>query len=86
MVLTNTILKCGICGEFLDFNINTLETKPIVLNPSSEIKIGVNKDWYTYVMLPCYCQYDNKQIFKYYLTAEAYFELIRLLDIRRLMK
>ncbi|KKL88217.1 hypothetical protein LCGC14_1926960, partial [marine sediment metagenome] len=80
--MENTILKCGICGEFLNFNMNTLETHPVTKNPSSEIKIGIDKDWYIYVVFTCFCQYDNEKIFKYYLTAEAYYELIRLLNKR----
>ncbi|HEC40680.1 MAG TPA: hypothetical protein ENI29_20730 [bacterium] len=78
----NNILHCGECGKPLDFNINTLETHPIVKNPSSSIKIGIDPDWYTYVVFPCFCQYDNKKILKYYLTAEAYYELIKLLKLR----
>ncbi len=72
--MDNNILHCGKCGKPLDFNINTLETHPIVRNSSSE--------WYTYVVFPCFCQYDNKKILKYYLTAEAYYELIRLLKLK----
>ena len=86
--MKNKILHCGICGNLLDMNISTLECLPVVKNPSNNIDFdrmrklaeGLYEDphWYNYVVLPCYCQYDNKKITKYYLTAEAWYELIRL--------
>ena len=80
--MKNNILYCGKCGNPLDFNSNILETHPIVKNPSSETKLGIDTHWYTYVVFACFCQYNNKEILKYYLTAEAYYELIRLLKER----
>jgi len=78
--VNNSILHCGVCGNPLDVNISILETKPIKENPSSNINSkDWSKDWYTYVVLPCYCQYDNRIILKYYLTAPEWYELIRLI-------
>jgi len=93
--MKNTILHCGVCGELLNFNSNTLETKPMTIPPKQTSIITIlkhtkkygyyaDKNWYTYVVFPCLCQPDEQgNVIKYYLTAPEYYELIKLLKERQ---
>lgn len=90
MSLKNNILHCGICGKPLDIQNSSIEIHPIVKNPKGFNIIDCMKaheagktytlsDYYGYVKLVCYCQYHNKQIFEYYLTALEWYLLLEMI-------